>query len=212
MSITQYRFNLDVIEYTILNAKDCHVPYVPMLKSIRLTVQEQIYLRRGMFSKLGKIIRLIDTIRAKHGQIFIRLSSISAKDQKFDWVSWTTEQIMQTFIHSWRIQEDLDEALQRQSNVSLCILPWKTFTIEYRTFVLPDKHWTRDELGTLINQKDDNRFESWAKQLKDKIAPPFVFDMGESLEFGLTFIECNQFDEETDLYLPLTGIPKEYQL
>lgn len=206
MTATDYRFNLDVIEYNVLSQipVSALIPYQPMLKCILLTVQEQIYLRRGMFMKLGKIIKTIDKLREKHGVVFLRLSSISAKDKQIDWVNAATIEILKAFISSWRIQEDLDEALARQANVSLCILPWKTFVREYRTFVKQDSCWTRDDVGALISQSDKNKFAEWAQTLARHIVYPFVFDMGYSLEYGLTFIKCNQFDDTCDLYLPKT--------
>ena len=210
MTETDYRFNLDVVEYGILGHPTLAntIPYQPMLKCILLTVQEQIFLRRGMFTKLGKVIRTIDKLREKHGGVvFLRLSSISAKDKKIDWVNTSTIDILRTFISSWRIQEDLDEALARGASVSLCVLPWKTFVREYRTFVTENSCWTRDDAGNLISRSEDSRFAEWAQVLAQRIAYPFVFDMGDSLEYGLTFIECNQFDDTCDLYLPETNLP-----
>ena len=196
---TNYRFNLDAIDGHVINLQE--IPYVPMLKCIVLTAQEQVFLRRGMLQKLCSHIRAINRLRMKQkdNRVFMRLSSISAKDVYIDW-SDPTEEILKRMISSWRVQEDLDEALVRQAPVSLCVLPWKTFKREYRTFVTPTRVWTRDDTGVLVT---DSRFSSWADQLRTALnANDFVFDMGDSDEYGLTFIECNQLDETTDEYLP----------
>ena len=157
-----------------------------------------------MFTKLAKVIKVIDNVREKHNPIFMRLSSISAKDKTdIDWCNWSTQNILSAFITSWRIQEDLDEALRRCASVSLCLLPWKTFSREYRTFVTKNVCWTRDNEGNLIT---DEQFQKYTRLLLERMVAPFVFDMGECVEYGLTFIECNQFDETCDLYLPDTGL------
>lgn len=196
---TDYQFNLDRIDELISNQENNlspNVPYVKLLKYIPLNAQELVYLRRGMWSRLKKLIKTLQKLRDKQ-KVFIKLSTISAKDVQIDWDNTNVHSILSQFIQSERIVEDLNEAISRQAIIGICVASWRTFDIEYRSFVYDSQIISRDQYGKTVT---DPIFKTIGAALKPHFTGPFVFDVGKSQEHGLILIECNQFDDTTDMY------------
>lgn len=208
MSTTDYQFNLDRIDKLITDKEtnlSLIVPYVSLLKYIPLDVQDLVFLRRGMWSQLKKVVRTLQKLRDKQ-KLFIKLSTISAKDVKIDWDNTDIKIILSQFIQSERIVDDLNEAISRQASIGICVASWRTFNNEYRTFVTPVGSGspvdslniiTRDQYGETIIS---DIFEVIGTALQPHFTGPFVFDVGQSREHGLILIECNQYDDTTDMY------------
>ena len=197
---TDYAFNLDRVDALVRD--DPILPWLPVLKSVRMSPREQVYFRRGMWGCLERVLRDIDAVLAEStGRVFVRLSTISAKDVDVPWGGRARE-ILKGMLKSERVQVDMDEAIDRRAGMSFVLRPWVEFREEYRTFMRDNEwHGTRSTQGCPLPRH--HPIVQMGTRLSSIIGGgAFVYDVGENTTGELLLIELNQWDDGTDEYMP----------